>query len=130
MYGKDEKAYMALGAKFREEVAQIDKQVEALTARRIELMALLDGDILESDEGDLIDVPQGSSFIIPNSRIDEALVDAIKKNPGIKRAAIDEVFLGRNISPYQISRSLERCKRRGLIQVKGKSKAAVWTAVK
>lgn len=44
MYSTEEKQFMALAAKFHQELADVDKQIDALTNRRNELLHLLHGE--------------------------------------------------------------------------------------
>lgn len=127
MLGNDEKRFLELRTKFLTEMEELDLKIDQLTDRRNELMGLLDGYVGETTE-ETADSDQ--NFVVTNEKIDEALVEFVKSHRKVQRPEIQDFFAGWNISPDQIRRSLERGKRRGLIKVTGRSKAAVWTAVK
>lgn len=121
MHGKDETAFLRLRAKFVAETEKIEQKIEELVARRDELINLLDGTVFE----EIVEEEP------PTDKLDQdhALSEFIRKNQPVKRPEINAFFEGQNLSSDQIRRALERCKRRGLITVEGRSKSAVWTAV-
>lgn len=121
MYGKDEKMFQALGAKFRQEMSDIEKKIDELQARHDELKTLL------YEEPAIDETPSTNPDRLER---DYALSDFIRENGSVKREQINEFFEGSNLSSDEIRRTLERCKRRGLIKVKGRSRGAIWSAVR
>ena len=120
--GNDEKKFIELREGFVAELNELNQQLEELMERRNVLVALLDGR-LENNE-------PHREFVLDKDQLDELVVGFIAVEGPVQRAAISSHFEGEGADPDDIRRALERCKRRGLIKVKGKSKSAVWTAVR
>lgn len=123
--GNDEKKFLELREGFVSELEELNQQMEELMERRNILVALLDGRLENNEVDDTLPSTNPEKL-----DIDYALQDFIRSNGSTKREHINDFFTDWNLSQDDIRRALERCKRRGLIKVKGKSRAAVWTAVK
>lgn len=133
--GNDEKKFLELRSKLFDELEEVEKQIERLDERRDELTCILDGSYGASRFNKPVEEKISPENEFPpqlsdKQKIDNLLVDFISMEGPAKRADINDFLESRNLSPDDVRRSLERNKRRGLIRVKGRSKAAVWSAVK
>ena len=119
--GNDEKKFIELREGFVAELNELNEQLEELMERRNILVALLDGR-LENNE-------PLQEFDYTKEDLDTELVDFVKKHKNVNRSDINNFFAEHDVDGDDVRRALERCKRRGLIKVNGRSKAAVWSAV-
>lgn len=138
MYNAEEKKYLALKMKFESELKEVRQKIEELTERRGDLELLLYSfdvtpeDLAEvEEEGEKMEKNPDNLVMNKNERdrMDSILIGVIRDNPGVKRSAIDLWFANSedmNVNGKDVQRALERCKRRGDIAVRGKSKSAVW----
>lgn len=62
MYSEEENQFMALAAKFRGELSDIDKKMDALTTRRNELLHLLHGEHTEVESEEAEDLASNDLF--------------------------------------------------------------------
>lgn len=119
MYTEEEKQYLALTDKFKAELVEIEEQIAELTRRRDVIISVLDGTAEVEPEG------SASQLADPSDPAFETLISYIEKNPGITRAEILEQW---NMDAKDLSRVLNKGKRRGVLHVEGKSRAAKWYA--
>lgn len=128
MYGKDEQAFLDLKERFREELKEIDKQIDALEVRQHELMTILYGENVVAEDAEVENkFPEREPF--DKDQVDGALVGFIERNPGSNRRQIDYLFEDWGLSKTDIDNAIKRCRQRGLIVVEGRSRAASWYPV-
>lgn len=137
-YTAEEKQYLALTAKFKaqlneanDQIALFEAQLEEMKAHRDALKAVLAGEPEpEEDPEPEVEVQVESKTVTDvtekslNDHIDKTVASFIKKNPGSSRSDIADNLKALNVE--DVSRSLNRMRRRGLVISEGRSRAAVW----
>lgn len=129
MFSNDEKLYMELGQRFRDELAQVDKQIQELQERRNELLHMLFPEPtkeLAPKAG--TDVPTHPKMRKSDETLN-SLVDFIRQHPGVGRQELEEGWCPQGMSAKALGNVLTRAKRRGLIASTGPGRNAVWAPV-
>lgn len=137
MYTKEEKQYLALTEKLRTQLNDIEQQITDLTAqrnreieelmsKRNQLKAVLNGQADLIEEEVYAETPEENYTDEESNLLN--LVDYIKRNQGINRARLVDVWLPSDMDAKDLSNLLARGRRRGLLIVEGKSRAALWYA--
>lgn len=136
-YNEQEQQYLLLASQFRNELATINSQIEDLTSRKEHIEALLATTDLEIDVEFKPDVDVDEFLRRPErtegdnaerAAVDQALVDLLAAQPGLGRASINDKLEVLGWSPWDVDKSLKRCKNAGKIRREGQTRTAIWFA--
>lgn len=136
-YNEQEQQYLLLASQFRNELATINAQIEDLTSRKEHIEAILSTTDLDIDVEFKPDVDVDEFLSRPErtegnnderAAVDQALVDLLANQPGLGRASINEKLEVLGWSPWDVDKSLKRCKNAGKIRREGQTRTALWFA--
>lgn len=142
MYTKEELQYLSVTEKFQTELVELKKQIQEhqdhiqeLVNREIVLDSLIKGTAkVEPEAAPAPKTPinrrkektEGNND--ERAKLDEALVKLLEANDGLSRKEINDALSKKGWSPWDVDKSIKRCKRRDLIVREGETVNAKWYA--
>lgn len=133
MYTAEEKQYLSLHAKLNAELTEIEWNIKQLEQRYVELKAILNGTAeIEPESTPEPAINRRKEKTENNNderaKLDDALVKLLGANEGLSRKEVNEALLKKGWSPWDVDKSLKRCKAKDLIVREGATVNAKWYA--
>lgn len=139
MSPSDEELYLQLRTQFTEELSLVEQQILDLQDRRDQLVNLLNAAgpatvvfTPEEDPEPVIRRRKEKTENNPEERaaIDKDLRDFIFDHPNSGRTDIVDGMEARGWSPWDVDKSMKRCRNAGVIVREGQTRTATWSVAK
>lgn len=140
---KEVQRFLTLRSKLWDEFHALEKQLEEIDEVRAEvdrrhsqLQNILDGSVSDLEDVEVVFEADEEDDFVPedernaqDDRILRNLVTHLKRNPGVSRKQLVDDFMPPFFESKDVTRLLEKGRRRGKIASKGKGRSATWEAL-